>query len=93
MPFLRVSETERSVRYYVEHLGFATKHQGIVDEKLRWCWLTLGGAALTLQEEFPRKEHDPSIPGRKVGAGVALCFQWEDALAIYHQTVSRAIQA
>ena len=93
LPFLRVSEMEHSVRYYVEGLGFAMKHQWIVDEKLRWCWLTLGGAALMLQEESPRKEHDPSIPGRKVGDGVALCFQCEDALAISPQTVSRAIQA
>ena len=30
-------------------LGFTMKHKWVVDEKLRWRWLELGGAALMLQ--------------------------------------------
>ena len=36
VPFLNVSSMERSVRYYVEGLGFRMKHQWVVDGKLRW---------------------------------------------------------
>jgi len=57
VPFLRVSAIERSVRYYVEGLGFAMKYTWVVDGKLRWCWLARGGAAIMLQE-FPTQGHD-----------------------------------
>jgi hypothetical protein len=83
---------ERSVRYYVDGLGFTMKHQWLPEGTLRWCWLELGGAALMLQE--CRKEgHDSWTPADKVGGGVSLCFQCEDALAIYHEARSRWIEA
>jgi lactoylglutathione lyase len=50
VPLLCVSKMEQSIRYYVDSLGFEIAHQWIVDGKLRWCWLILGGAALMLQE-------------------------------------------
>jgi lactoylglutathione lyase len=65
VPLLNVSSIERSVRYYVDGLGFTMKHKWVVDGKLRWCWLALGGAALMLQR--PRKEDN-------VGAGIVLYF-------------------
>ncbi|HXB71638.1 MAG TPA: VOC family protein [Candidatus Acidoferrales bacterium] len=92
VPFLHVSNMERSLRYYTEGLGFTLKHQWVVEGKVRWCWLTLGGAALMLQE-FPKKGHDSSVPQGKVGEGVSLCFTCEDALAIYHEVRSRDIAA
>ncbi len=92
VPFLHVSNMERSVRYYVEGLGFTMKHRWVVEGKLRWCWLVLGGAALMLQE-FPREGHDSWVPAGKVGEGVSLCFTCEDALAIYHEAGSRGIEA
>ena len=61
VPFLRVSDMERSLRYYVDGLGFEMKNKWVVDEKVRWCWLELGGAALMLQEF-------------QVGGGVSLNF-------------------
>ena len=42
VPFLRVSDMERSVRYYVEGLGFAITKKWVPDGKLRWCWLESG---------------------------------------------------
>ena len=84
VPMLNVSRMERSVRYYVDGLGFAMKNKWVVDGKLRWCWLALGGAALMLQG--PRKEG-------KVGEGVSLNFTCDDAVAIYHEVRSRGIEA
>jgi catechol 2,3-dioxygenase-like lactoylglutathione lyase family enzyme len=92
VPFLHVSNMERSIRYYLDGLGFTIKYKRVVDGKLRWCWLELGGAALMLQE-FPKEGHDSWVPSGKVGEGVALCFNCEDALAIYHEVRSRGIEA
>ena len=46
VPFFRVSDMDRSVRFYIDGLGCTMKQKWVVDEKLRWCWLELGGAAL-----------------------------------------------
>jgi lactoylglutathione lyase len=92
VPFLHVSSMERSVRYYMDGLGFTMKYKWVVDGKLRWCWLALGGAALMLQE-FPKEGHDSWSPTGKVGEGVSLYFICEDALAIYREVGSRGIEA
>ena len=92
VPFLRVSEMERSVRFYIDGLGFTMKHEWLVDGKLRWCWLTRGGASLMLQE-FRKEGHDSWKPEGKLGEGVSLCFQCEDAVALYREFRSRGIDA
>jgi catechol 2,3-dioxygenase-like lactoylglutathione lyase family enzyme len=92
VPFFRVSDMQRSVRFYLDALGFSMKHQWVVDGTLRWCWLTLGGASLMLQE-FSEHSQDAPSPGQKVGLGVSLCFQCEDALALYREFTSRGVAA
>ncbi|HXC46986.1 MAG TPA: VOC family protein [Candidatus Sulfotelmatobacter sp.] len=92
VPFFRVSDMQQSVRFYSEGLGFSMKHQWVVDGKLRWCWLTLGGASLMLQE-FAKQGQGSLPPDQKVGLGVSLSFQCEDALAIYREVSSRGVQA
>jgi hypothetical protein len=92
VPFLCVSSMERSLRYYMDGLGFTLKHKCVVDGKVRWCCLTLGGAALMLQE-FAKEGQDSWAPRGKVGEGISLCFQCEDAIAIYHYVTSRGIGA
>ncbi|MEA2695113.1 MAG: hypothetical protein QOJ16_4500 [Acidobacteriota bacterium] len=92
VPFFAVANMDESVRYYVEGLGFEMTKRWIVDGKLRWCWLELGGAALMLQE-FRKEGHDSWVPQGKVGEGVTICFQCEDALAIYREVKSRGIEA
>ena len=92
VPLLGVSDMERSLRYYVDGLGFTIGNKWIVDGKLRWCWLSLGGAAVMLQE-FSKAGHDSWVPQGKVGEGVSLWFQCEDALAIYDAFRSRGINA
>jgi catechol 2,3-dioxygenase-like lactoylglutathione lyase family enzyme len=86
VPFFWVSNIEASLCFYVDGLGFLRTNQWIVDNKIRWCWLQLGGAALMLQEYRPEK-----IPSNKRGEGVTICFQCSDALAIYHETRARGL--
>lgn len=85
VPFLHISNMERSIHYYIDGLGFALKHRWDVDGKLRWCWLDLGGASLMLQE-FKKKDG-------KVGEGISLCFTCDDAVALYHAVRARTIEA
>jgi len=92
VPFFGVSSMEGSVRFYVDKLGFVMKHQWVPDGKLRWCWLTLGGASLMLQE-FWTDGHHKGRPEGKLGLGVSLCFTCQDAIAIYREVTSRGIKA
>jgi len=92
VPFFGVSSMEDSVRFYVDKLGFIMKNQWLPDGKLRWCWLTLGGASLMLQE-FWTDGHHAGRPEGKLGQGVSLNFICEDAIAIYREVTSRGIEA
>jgi catechol 2,3-dioxygenase-like lactoylglutathione lyase family enzyme len=92
VPFFRVSNMEESLCYYVDRLGFRMTKKWVDEGELRWCWLELGNAALMLQE-FRKQGHDSWVPESKVGVGVSICFQCEDALAIYRELTSRGIQA
>ncbi len=92
VPFFGVSNMEDSIRFYVDGLGFTMKYQWVPDGKLRWCWLTLGGASLMLQE-FWRKGHHTGRPEGNLGQGMSINFMCEDALAIYRDVLSRGIRA
>jgi catechol 2,3-dioxygenase-like lactoylglutathione lyase family enzyme len=92
VPFLSVSDMERSYRYYVDGLGFHLKYQWVADGKLRWCWLVLGGAALMLQEFSSGGSHAWNPKGT-LGEGVSLWFICEDAIAVYDELRSRGIEA
>jgi lactoylglutathione lyase len=86
VPFFGVTDMDRSLRYYIDGLGFSMKNKWVVEDKIRWCCLELGDAALMLQQF-----HNP--PENKLGEGVALWFQCGDAIALYHEFVSRGIAA
>jgi lactoylglutathione lyase len=92
VPFFRISDMDRSIRFYMHGLGFTMEHKWVVDEKLRWCWLELGGAALMLQTYIQEGPH-AWTPAGKLGEGVALSFQCEDALALYRDFISRGLEA
>jgi lactoylglutathione lyase len=92
VPFLWVSDMQRSVRYYVDGLGFTITLKWEPDGKLRWCCMTKGRAAIMLQEFWKDGSH-PGQPDGKLGQGVSLNFQCEDALAIYRDVTSRGIEA
>jgi len=92
VPFLAVANIEKSVRFYVDGLGGEMTKNWMVDGKLRWCWLQIGEAAVMLQEYHP-EGHGAWTPEGKLGLGVTICFQCEDALEIYRQATARGIQA
>jgi len=92
IPFFCITDMERSLRYYVDGLGFTRTNQWVVEGEIRWCWLQLGGAALMLQTGA-KKMLDSTQPGDKLGHGVSLWFQCEDAIAFYHEVRSRDIEA
>jgi lactoylglutathione lyase len=94
VPFFGVTNMEASLRFYVDALGFKMKHWWIPnreedkpDGRIRWCWLELGDAAIMLQEFLPESQ-----PQETLGTGVNVCFQCEDALALYREFKSRGIQ-
>lgn len=92
VPFLRVSDMQKSVPYYVEGLGFTITKQWVDRGKLRWCWLERGAAAIMLQE-FSKDGRHAGQPEHQLGHGVSLVFICEDALAIYRDLSSRGIEA
>ena len=98
VPFFGVSNMEASLRFYVDGLGFTMKRWWIPDQtdgqedykpdgRIRWCWLELGEAAIMLQEFLPECR-----PKETLGTGVNVCFQCEDALALYREFQSRGVQ-
>jgi carbamoyltransferase len=92
VPFLAVSDMQRSLSYYVDGLGFTLQQQWVDDGKLRWCRLARGGAALMLQE-FRGEGHDSWQPQGKLGEGVTLVFICADAVGVYREAVVRGLRA
>ena len=88
VPFFMVSNMEASLRFYIDGLGYKRTNQWIVDNKIRWCWLELGGAAHMLQEYGPNSP----LATAKLGQGVSVCFQCKDALAIYHNAIAHGLK-
>jgi hypothetical protein len=60
--------------------------------RVRWCWLTRGAASLMVQG-FVKQGDGIVMPKGKLGEGILLCFQCEDAVALYHEFRSRSIEA
>ena len=94
VPFFGVTNMESSLRFYVDGLGFKMKNYWVPDRgedhpdgKIRWCWLQLGDAAIMLQEFLPERQ-----PKGTLGTGIDVCFQCQDALALYGEFRSRGIQ-
>jgi len=92
VPFFCIEDMERSLRYYVDGLGFTMTNKWVVNGEIRWCWLQLGGAALMLQN-CAKKMLNEMPPGGKLGQGVSIWFQCEDAISIYRDVKSRGIEA
>ncbi len=92
VPFFSVTDITASLAFYVDGLGFTMTRKWVPEDRIRWCWLELGNAALMLQEYW-RDGRPGGAPEGKLGQGVSVCFMCADALAIYHDVTSRGIQA
>ena len=90
VPLLMVTNMERSLAFYVDGLGFSIQNRWVPDGRLRWCWMSLGGAALMLQEAVASNREKMAAAG-VLGNGVSLNFSCSDALAIYRDAASRDI--
>ena len=92
VPFFWVTDIERSLQYYIDGLGFELRNKWIHEEKLRWCWLQIGDAAIMLQEFWKEGQH-ANLTASKLGEGVSVCFICNDALAFYNEVIARGIEA
>jgi lactoylglutathione lyase len=92
VPFFNVTDIEASLHFYVEGLGFVMTNQWVPEGRVRWCWLQLGDAALMLQEYW-RDGRPAGAPAGPLGQGVSICFMCADAIAIYHDLLSRGVAA
>jgi len=93
VPFFMVANIQPSIDFYVNGLGFEMTNKWIPRGKIEWCWLQYGGAAVMLQEFAKEKRELMAAEGKTLGVGVSICFQCEDALAIYREIRSRGIEA
>lgn len=55
VPLYCVPTMEQALRYYINGLGFTIENKWVVDGKVRWRRLALGGGTLMLQE-FARED-------------------------------------
>lgn len=92
VPFFNVTDIEASLRFYVEGVGFSVTNQWAPEGRTRWCWLQLGDTAVMLQEYW-RDGHRAGAPEGPLGQGVSIYFICTDALAVYHELISRGIAA
>jgi lactoylglutathione lyase len=88
VPLLMVTSMERSLAFYVDGLRFTIENRWVPDGRLRWCWMSLGGAALMLQEAVDSSRERLAAAG-VLGNGVSLNFSCNDALAICRDAVTR----
>ena len=86
VPFFMVTDMQASLRFYVDGLGFTKTGEWIPQDRIEWCWLQYGGAALMLQEY-----REGVRPTGTLGLGVSVCFTCDDALAIYRETKGRGL--
>jgi lactoylglutathione lyase len=90
IPFLRSTDMERSLPFYVDGLGFTVTKRWEQKGKVRWCWLEKGDAAMMLQEIEPAE--DPGIVQEESGLPI-LVFMCKNALALYKEIRSRGLNA
>jgi lactoylglutathione lyase len=88
VPFFMVTAMDSSLHFYVDGLGFQMTHEWRPHGTLEWCSLQRGVTTLMLQEYRPGKR-----PDGRLGVGVSVCFQCEDAIAFYKEVIARGVQA
>jgi lactoylglutathione lyase len=89
VPFFMVRDMEASLKFYIDGLGFAMTSKWTPRDKIEWCWLQRDEVSLMLQQ--PRDQEKFDQKGLR-GNGVSTCFQCADALALYHEFMSRGIE-
>lgn len=88
IPFLAVADTDVSLRFYLEGLGFSIVHDWTPRGRIEWCLIRRDAGYLMMQE--PASDHQSVLPELR-GQGVVTVFMCEDALTIYHEAIERGI--
>jgi lactoylglutathione lyase len=88
VPFFKVRDMALALAFYVDGLGFVVKLKWTPDapDRIRWCWLEAGGAALMLETR-----QSGEAPDAAFGLGVSVCFMCRDALAIYRDATAKGL--
>ena len=89
VPFFMVRDMEASLKFYTEKLGFTKTIEWTPRGKIEWCWITREEVSLMLQE--PRKK-EKFEQGEPKGKGISICFQCQDALALYHEFTAKGVE-
>ena len=88
VPFFLVRDMDASLKFYVDKLDFKITKQWEPRGKIEWCRLERDAVALMLQEyeNISTEQDEPK------GKGVSICFQCEDALALYHEFRTKGVE-
>jgi lactoylglutathione lyase len=92
VPFLAVSNMQKSLEFYIKGLGFEIQHQWVPKDRIMWCKLTNGNGALMLQEHHQMANGIMEGKGH-VGMGMSIFFICDDALRIYRQMIDNGLNA
>jgi lactoylglutathione lyase len=79
---------ERSLKFYLDGLGFVMKNKWIPRGTIEWCWLNLGAASIMLQEFREGRR-----PEGTLGGGMSICFICDDAVDYYRELLARGVAA
>ena len=90
VPFLHVTDMARSLRFWVDGLGFTIALRWEPDGVLRWCRLERDGAALMLQSFLDDDGHDRR-PAERLGVGFSIVLPCDDAIALHDELVTRGV--
>lgn len=91
VPFFWIADMEASLNFYIKGLGFELKNKWEPNGRIEWCWLQLGAASIMLQEHMKTGAHVAMFQENKKGVGVSLCFMCSDAIVLYHEFKSKAL--
>lgn len=75
-----VTNMDRSLKFYIDGLGFEIRMEWKPVGKIEWYWLEREGVALMLQEY-----REGFVPNEKTGVGVSVCIICKDALKLYDE--------
>ncbi|HQQ96841.1 MAG TPA: VOC family protein [Cyclobacteriaceae bacterium] len=88
VPLYLVRDMQATIDFYVKGLGFDVTNTWMVEGQIRWCWMSMGDAAMMFQELA-----GGSDPDKKLGLGVDLCLLCDQALAIYERAKKYGLAA
>lgn len=92
VPFLSVSDMQKSLDFYVKGLGFEIQYQWVLNDRIMWCKLINGNGSLMLQEHHQMVNGILEGKGN-VGIGISIYFICEDALKIYRAIIDKGFDA